>query len=224
MKRFCRDLAFLVAVGMLPGNGALLSADDNRKVTENAGPVKSEKEMKRLIDQLGSNQFTDREQATEKLFKLGKSALPSLKEAAKSPDAEIRRRAQQLVERISAPDLEKELAKLRGTWRVVAMTLDGVEATADRLKQMPLITIKGSSFYWGENEQGPGGTIVSINPTANPKTIEYLNFDGTTHLGIYEFDGDTFKDCLTMDSKKRPKEFTTKPGSGHQLMVHKKVK
>jgi uncharacterized protein (TIGR03067 family) len=104
------------------------------------------------------------------------------------------------------------------------MTRDGVEATADELKQMPLITIKGSSYYWGENEQGPGGTIVSIDPTTNPKTIEYLNFDGATYLGIYEIDGDTYKDCITKDSKKPPKEFSAKPGSGHQLMVHKKVK
>ena len=60
-------------------------------------------EMKRLIDQLGSERFKDREQATHELSKLGKSALPSLKEATNSLDAEVRRRAQQLVEQIEAP-------------------------------------------------------------------------------------------------------------------------
>ncbi|HEV3083972.1 MAG TPA: HEAT repeat domain-containing protein, partial [Gemmataceae bacterium] len=50
---------------------------------------------KPLIDQLGSERFKDREQAAQELAKLGNSALPALKEAAKSRDPEVRRRAQQ---------------------------------------------------------------------------------------------------------------------------------
>jgi len=180
--------------------------------------------MKRLIDQLGSERFEDREQATQELSKFGKSALPSLKEAAKSADAEVRRRAQQLIERISAADRERELAKLQGTWRVVSIVRDGVEATADELKQMPLATFKGSDYYWGENEQGPGGTIVSIDPTQSPKTIEYKVKEDGAYLAIYEIDGDTFKDCLTRGSNERPKEFTSKRGSGNELMIFKRVK
>ena len=61
------------------------------------------KDMKHLIDQLGSERFEDREQATHLLSKLGKSALPGLKEATKTSDAEVRRRAQQLVEQIEPP-------------------------------------------------------------------------------------------------------------------------
>jgi HEAT repeat protein len=60
----------------------------------------SQKDIKRLIDQLGSDRFKDREQATHGLSKIGKSALPSLKEATKSPDPEVRRRARRLVEQI----------------------------------------------------------------------------------------------------------------------------
>src|SRR5262245_50950385 len=62
-----------------------------------------QKVVKRLIDQLGSERFEDREQATQELSKLGRAALPSLKEATKSPDAEVRRRAQQLVEQLEPP-------------------------------------------------------------------------------------------------------------------------
>jgi len=226
MKRFCRDWAFFMAVGILLGNRAFLPGDES-KVTEKAAPTASDKEMKRLTDQLGSERFQEREQATEKLLKLGKSALPSLQEAVQSRDAEVRHRAQMVIDRISAADTKKELAKLQGTWRVVAIERDGAAATADGVKQMPLLTIKGSDFYWGENEGG-GGTIVRMDPTTNPKTIEYkVNYggpNGGTYLGIYEFDGDTFKDCLTTGSNQRPKEFTTKPGTGHQLMIHKRVK
>jgi uncharacterized protein (TIGR03067 family) len=222
MRRFSKNLAVFMASGILLGICEFQSAADESKTADKAAPVKSEKEMKRLIDQLGSERFIDREQATQELSKLGKSALPHLKEAAKSPDAEVRQRAKQLIERISAADMETSLAKLQGTWRVAAMTSDGEEATADVLKQYPLLTIKGSEFFWGENGQGPSGTIVRIDPTGNPKTIEY-NFGGTIYLGIYEIEGDTLKDCLTT-SNERPKEFTAKRGSGHQLMVHKRVK
>ncbi len=185
-------------------------------------PVYREKEMKRLIDELGSERFEERERATKELSKLGKSALPNLKEAAKSRDPEVRQRALLLIQRISAADMEKELARLRGTWRVVSLVRDGVESTAAELKQWPLLTIKGSDFYWGETGQGPSGTIISIDPTKNPKTIEY-NSGGAIYLGIFEIDGDTFKDCLITGYKDLPKEFTAKQGSGHQLMIHKRV-
>ena len=63
----------------------------------------SDVDIKRWIGQLGSERFEDREQATQRLSKLGKDALPSLREAIKSPDAEVRRRAQELVEEIQPP-------------------------------------------------------------------------------------------------------------------------
>ena len=115
MKRFCRDFALFAAVGILPGTDAFLFADtpsplplppaerawgegpNERQVNEKAAPAKSDKEIKRLIGQLGSERFEDRQQATQELSKFGETALPSLKEAAQSADAEVRRRAQQLI-------------------------------------------------------------------------------------------------------------------------------
>ena len=88
-----RCLAVIVAV---PAIAAATRADEPKS----GAP---EKELKRLVDQLGSERFDDREQAAHQLSKLGKPALPSLKEATKGPDAEVRRRAQQLVEEIDPP-------------------------------------------------------------------------------------------------------------------------
>jgi HEAT repeat protein len=62
-----------------------------------------EKEIKCLVDLLGSEAFNDREEATQQLSKLGKHALPGLREAARSPDAEVRHRARQLIEQIEPP-------------------------------------------------------------------------------------------------------------------------
>jgi uncharacterized protein (TIGR03067 family) len=226
MKPFCQNLPFFMACGILLGSNADPSAADESKVTKKVAPTESEKEVKRWIDQLGSERFQDREEATRKLLKLGKSALPKLKEALKSTDAEVRHRAQRLIDGILVPDLEKELARLRGTWRLVSLERDGVAATTEELKNMPLVTYKGSDCYWGDdNERGLGGTIASIDPTKNPKTLAYnVNYGAGLYLGIYEIDGDTFKECLTEGSKERPKEFTAKAGSGNQLLIYKRVK
>lgn len=53
-----------------------------------------------LIQQLGSPRFTEREAASESLDALGDAALTALKSAATSGDAEIRRRATELLDRI----------------------------------------------------------------------------------------------------------------------------
>jgi hypothetical protein len=54
----------------------------------------------RLIVQLGSPRFTEREAASRALDALGEPALEALQAAAKSPDPETRRRASELAERI----------------------------------------------------------------------------------------------------------------------------
>ena len=104
--RIAQSLAVFLASGVLVGACALPSAADENKVTEQAAQAKSDQEIKRLTDQLGSERFKDREQATRELSKLGKFALPSLKQATNSPDAEVRRRAQQLVDQIDRPPVD----------------------------------------------------------------------------------------------------------------------
>jgi hypothetical protein len=105
MRRITRSLAFFFAGGTLLGTCAVPSAADESKVADQAAPAKSEQEIARLIAQLGCERFRDREQATNELSKLGKPALPGLKEATKSPDAEVRRRAQRLVDQIQLPSV-----------------------------------------------------------------------------------------------------------------------
>ena len=70
------------------------------KLTEQGAASKSEEKINSLVTQLGSKRFQEREKATRELSLLGASVLPKLKEAAFSPDAEVRRRAQQLVNQL----------------------------------------------------------------------------------------------------------------------------
>src|SRR5262249_32601302 len=59
------------------------------------------KEIERLLQQLGSPMFTEREAAAKALAAAGEPALEPLRRAAAtSPDAEIRRRAEDLVRAI----------------------------------------------------------------------------------------------------------------------------
>jgi len=61
----------------------------------------SSAEINRLIEQLGSRRFRQREQAGNALEKIGKPALTALRTASKSHvDGEVRRRAQLLIEAI----------------------------------------------------------------------------------------------------------------------------
>jgi hypothetical protein len=76
------------------------NVSDQKKTTNANDPDTAA--IKSLIEQLGSPEFTVRDTAIKRLEAIGKPALPALRDAARNnEDAEIRRRAQQLVERIS---------------------------------------------------------------------------------------------------------------------------
>lgn len=58
---------------------------------------------RRLVRQLGSESFQERETASKALRSLGEKALPALKHAAaSSPDAEVRRRAAKLLKLLAS--------------------------------------------------------------------------------------------------------------------------
>src|SRR5437660_1272196 len=67
----------------------------------------------RLVEQLGSDEFAKREQATQALEAIGQAALPALRKAARSPDLEVRRRAEALLRKIEAV-LYRELRTFPG--------------------------------------------------------------------------------------------------------------
>jgi HEAT repeat protein len=69
-------------------------------VREHTPTPEGRKRVAGLIAQLGGEEFTVREGATKELFALGWVCVPQLREAAKSRDSEVARRAEQLIERI----------------------------------------------------------------------------------------------------------------------------
>src|SRR5262245_8272624 len=70
-------------------------------------------EAQRLIRQLGSDAFEERQAATHRLDALGEPVLPTLRAALEDDDIEVRRRAGELIQRIERR-LFGELATLLG--------------------------------------------------------------------------------------------------------------
>jgi hypothetical protein len=60
--------------------------------------------MDRLIRQLGSAKFAERQAASKALKDLGRVAAPALRQAATSADAEVRGRARRLLEMLERPE------------------------------------------------------------------------------------------------------------------------
>ncbi len=71
-----------------------------------------DRRIKAAIAKLGSSQFREREAASSVLIELAEKAYPALERAGKNPDAEIRRRAAQLIERLQL-ELPEDLPPYR---------------------------------------------------------------------------------------------------------------
>jgi hypothetical protein len=90
--------------------------------------------IEKLIKQLGSDQFAEREQATRDLEAIGAAAVPALEKAAGSADAETSSRAKGLLEKLGqAAESEKLLrpTRIRLEYRDTPVT----EAVADLAKK-----------------------------------------------------------------------------------------
>jgi len=107
--------------------------------------------------------------------------------------------------------MKSELGKLQGTWEVLTLEMEG--------RKMPAgghIVVKGKRFTSLSMGATYEGTIA-IGGTGTPWTLD-LKFTagpekGNTNRGIFEFVGETWRLCLNLTGKDRPKEFATWPNS-----------
>jgi hypothetical protein len=68
--------------------------------TPAATPEDLKAKIDKLVKELGADEWAARENASKELLKIGKPALPALKEALKSKDPEVATRAKDLVEKV----------------------------------------------------------------------------------------------------------------------------
>src|SRR5260370_3005290 len=119
----------------------------------------------------------------------------------------------------SAEDLEKELARLEGTWRFTMIQADGTKL-ADEVVRDARIRMAGKGCTFRVDKELHDG-IINVDPTQKPRTINVTFTSGPdkgkTALGIYELSGNQFKVCMGVAGAERPKEFASTPKSGHVL-------
>jgi hypothetical protein len=75
-------------------------------------PKATPEEIDRLVEQLGDARFRVREQATQKLIKIGRPAVPALRKAMESQDVELKMRAQRILKTIQS-SVEKLIDDLK---------------------------------------------------------------------------------------------------------------
>ncbi|QDU30456.1 hypothetical protein ETAA8_55960 [Anatilimnocola aggregata] len=82
--------------------------------------------IKQLIDELGADEFSAREAATEQLARIGLPAYKAVEDAVQHPDREVRYRAERILGRIRQLDLQRRLDSfLRGSEESDDYTLPG---------------------------------------------------------------------------------------------------
>ena len=120
-----------------------------------------------------------------------------------------------------------DLDRLQGTWVLVAMELDGEEFPAEDRKDWSA-EYAGNRLILRAGQTVRRRGIVSLDPTRNPRAMNTWDvtkdgpFGDQTLPGIYEINGDTLKVCFARPSDERPREFTTKEGTGFLLCVYKR--
>jgi uncharacterized protein (TIGR03067 family) len=89
------------------------------------------------------------------------------------------------------------------------------------------MTVKGNKYELVLHGRKSEGT-QKIDPAKKPRHIDATTTkgegEGQTYLGIYEIDGDTYKECYASPGRERPTTFDAKEGSGHILFVWKREK
>jgi len=70
-------------------------------------PAEIRKQVEDLAARLGAESFKERQEATDKLLQMGKGVAPLLQRLADSPDAEVRHRIQEILDRLGVGDSPK---------------------------------------------------------------------------------------------------------------------
>jgi WD40 repeat protein len=97
-------------------------------------PIVDEKELARLVDALGATEFTDREEAAAQLKRHGPVAGPALRRALTSDNAEVVRRAEELLKALASqqPSAD-ELRAIRSVQTLERVGLADAEALLETL-------------------------------------------------------------------------------------------
>ncbi|HTU22111.1 MAG TPA: WD40 repeat domain-containing protein [Gemmataceae bacterium] len=137
-----------------------------------AGAAEPTKEdIARLIKQLGSDAFTEREAASKQLAAIGEPVLEQLKKAVDADDIEMRRRVRELIKAIEVPPFV-----LKRDSAIVAMALsrDGSQLLTVDADIVPRLwdAHTGEPLYWLNNH------TETISSAFSPDGLQVLSGGG----------------------------------------------
>ena len=124
--------------------------------------------------------------------------------------------------------IKKDRKLIEGTWRIVALEVDGNKAKDEDAKK--LTVINGSDGTWSlrSEDKEISKATSTFDPTKKPKTIDFTPTDGegkaAQYQGIYEIGEQTRKLCFAPPGEDRPTEFSSEPGSQHILVTFEREK
>ena len=203
----------LVAVSIILASGTRLPADPAKPAVISRAA--------RLVQQLGDDDFDQREAASDELVEIGEPALPALQTAAATDaDPEIRWRATQAIVGIAARQRDaagrRDLEKLKGTWYTVSTSYQGTRTPENR---NDTITFDGNRYVQLlDGKLLAAGQITINDATANPKEMDYDATEGPyagQFLGIYKFEGSDLVLCslqVNCATANRPSTFSEQAG------------
>ena len=124
--------------------------------------------------------------------------------------------------------IKKDRKLIEGTWRVVALEVDGNKASNEDAKKITVVNGPDGTWTLFSDGKEIGKGTNSFDPTKKPKTIDFTQTEGegkgNLYLGIYELSENTRKLCFAPPGKDRPTEFISMPGSEHILVTFEREK
>jgi uncharacterized protein (TIGR03067 family) len=127
---------------------------------------------------------------------------------------------------VAAITHDTDATQLNGTWVLVRGEQDGKPLPEDAIQGIKMV-IDGDKYTLIVGGERMVSTL-HLDPTKKPKSIDAKATGGPykdkTLLGIYRIEGDEFTVCFAAPGKERPKDFTTKSGTGTFVHVWKRHK
>src|SRR5262249_12064117 len=116
-----------------------------------------------------------------------------------------------------------------GTWIAIALEKDGKKLGEKQVKELKLqLTLKDGDYTVKIDGKVIDTGTAKVDPTNKPKTVDIFPSQGKdkgkTIQGIYEVDGDTFRECPDPRGRAGPPALPTRGDEGQALTVSQRAK
>ena len=117
-----------------------------------------------------------------------------------------------------------DLEDLQGTWRTVAVEVDGSPVPSWQFEYVRLV-VSGDRFTLRNELPDAAATIDGVfrlDVSKTPKQLTLVLDSGETVEEIYELKENELRVCYPIRGGKRPADFTTAPQSGRSLVFYER--